>query len=177
MSEAWFTAWRSSFLSSFISLLYHIRNKIMHELFMYTWDGCFHVYFLSSEATRKINTKTNFSSPLQLIYYSLCILYTILRVSCQMGPICHAQAWLAGPFWQDAIDIHYTLILILLLIHLFHYTDITWVPWQATQLFLVQIVQANNNEIIILHYQPLWGKSSIDIEISTSVPIFITNTW
>ena len=29
----------------------------------------------------------------------------ILRVSCQKGPICHAQAWRLGPFWQDTIDI------------------------------------------------------------------------
>ena len=26
-------------------------------------------------------------------------------MSCQKGPICHAQAWRVGPFWQDTIDI------------------------------------------------------------------------
>ena len=29
----------------------------------------------------------------------------ISRVSCQKGPICHALAWLVGPFWQDTLDI------------------------------------------------------------------------
>ena len=26
------------------------------------------------------------------------------RVSCQKGPICHAEAWQVGPFWQDTLD-------------------------------------------------------------------------
>ena len=30
--------------------------------------------------------------------------HCIWRVSCQKGPICHAQAWQVGPFWQDTID-------------------------------------------------------------------------
>ena len=28
----------------------------------------------------------------------------ISRVSCQKGPICQAQAWREGSFWQDTID-------------------------------------------------------------------------
>ena len=27
------------------------------------------------------------------------------RVSCQKGPICHAQAWQVGPFWLDTLDV------------------------------------------------------------------------
>ena len=28
----------------------------------------------------------------------------ISRVSCQKSPICHAEAWRVGPFWQDTLD-------------------------------------------------------------------------
>ena len=31
--------------------------------------------------------------------------YNIYMVSCQKGPICHAQAWRVGPFWQDTLDL------------------------------------------------------------------------
>ena len=31
--------------------------------------------------------------------------WRISRVFCQKGPICHAEAWRVGPFWQDAIVI------------------------------------------------------------------------
>ena len=30
------------------------------------------------------------------------------RVSCQKGPICHAQAWQVGPFWQDTLGLYPT---------------------------------------------------------------------
>ena len=30
-------------------------------------------------------------------------------VSWQKGPICHAEAWLVGPFWQDTINIWYVI--------------------------------------------------------------------
>ena len=32
-------------------------------------------------------------------------IFVMSRVSCQKGPICHAQAWRVGPFWQDSIDV------------------------------------------------------------------------
>ena len=37
------------------------------------------------------------------------------RISCQKGPICHAQAWRVGPFWQDTIDIY-----LCIMIQIFH---------------------------------------------------------
>ena len=37
----------------------------------------------------------------------LRLLLIISRVSCQKGPICHAQAWRVGPLWQDTIDMQF----------------------------------------------------------------------
>ena len=100
------------FLSSFMDLLCHVRNKILYVLSWWSVSAPIRVYLPCRFATREINSKITLSWALKQFVTRVHTLFGITSIIKQVSwpisiPTYHSLRWIIWSVQQICIDHHY----------------------------------------------------------------------